>query len=120
MTMAESTLVIVTKAPYGLEDAFAGLRLGLAMAVNGMKTTVAMVEDGVYNAVPTQDPAAVGMPSNIEATTELYDFDVEVYAVEEDLVARGLPTTGLVEGVKVVPAAKVAELVAEHSVATTF
>ncbi|MCJ7607571.1 MAG: DsrE family protein [Thermoplasmata archaeon] len=118
--MAESLLVMVTKPPYGLEDAFAGLRLGLAMVVNGMKTTVVMVDDGVYNAVATQDPAAVGMPSNIEATTELYDFDVDVYVVREDLAARGLPETGLIDGVKVVPATAVAELVAGHSVTTTF
>ena len=66
--MANSTLVLITKAPYGLEDAFAGLRLALAMGVNGMKTSVVMVEDGVFNAVITQRPEAVKMPSNIEAT----------------------------------------------------
>jgi len=118
--MAESTLVLVTRPPYGLEEAFAGLRLGLAMAVNGMKTSVVLVEDGVYNALVSQKAEAVKMPSNMDATKELYDFDVPVYVVKEDLDARAIPESALFEGLKVVPASKVRELVEEHSVVTTF
>lgn len=118
--MAGSILVLITKAPYGLEEAFAGLRLALATGVNGMKTSVLMAEDGVYNAVATQTPEAVKMPSNIEATKELYDFDVLVYVVKEDLAARGIPESRLFEGLKPVPASKARELLAEHDVVTTF
>ena len=118
--MANSILVLITKAPYGLEEAFAGLRLGLAMGVNGMKTSVLMIEDGVFNAVSTQKPEAVKMPSNIEATKELYDFDVPVYVVKEDLAARGIPESKLFEGLKVVPAAQARDLLKEHDVVTTF
>ncbi len=118
--MAGSILVLVTKAPYGLEEAFAGLRLALAMGVNGMKTSVLMTEDGVFNAVGTQKPDAVKMPSNIEATKELYDFEVPVYVVKEDLTARGIPESKLFEGLKVVPASKLKDMLAEHDVVTTF
>jgi len=118
--MADSTLVVITKPPYGLEEAFAGLRLALAIGVNGMKTSVVMLEDGVYNAVGTQKPEAVKMPSNIDATKELYDFDIPVYVVREDLAARGIPETRLFEGLKVIPAATVRDLVADHDVVTTF
>jgi len=118
--MAGSMLVLITKPPYGLEDAFAGLRLGLAMAVNGMKTSVLMLEDGVFNAVAAQKPEAVRMPSNIEATKELYDFEVPVYVVKEDLAARGISESQLFEGLKVVPASDIRKLVAEHEVVTTF
>ncbi len=118
--MAESTLVIVARPPYGLEEAFAGLRLALAMSVNGMKTSVVMVEDGVYNAVAAQRAEAVKMPSNMEATKELYDFEVPVYVVKEDLDERGIPESALFEGLKVVPASSVKALVEEHAVVTTF
>jgi tRNA 2-thiouridine synthesizing protein C len=118
--MANSILVLITKAPYGLEDAFAGLRLALAMSVNGMKTSVLMMEDGVFNAVGTQKPEAVKMPSNVEATKELYDFEVPVYVVKEDLVARGIPESRLFEGLKVVPVADTKKLLSEHDVVTTF
>ena len=118
--MANSTLVLITKAPSGLEDAFAGLRLGLAMGVNGMKTSVLMMDDGVYNAIASQKAEAVKMPSNMEATKELYDFEVPVYVVKEDLDSRGIDESKLFEGLKVVPASKVKELLAEHDVVTTF
>ncbi len=118
--MANSTLVLITKAPYGVEDAFAGLRLALAMGVNGMKTTVVMVEDGVFNAVGTQKPEAVKMPSNIEATKELYDFEIPVFVIKEDLAARGISEANLFEGLKVVPASALKDLVADHDVITTF
>jgi len=118
--MAGSILVLITKPPYGLEEAFAGLRLALAMGVNGMKTSVLMVEDGVYNAVGSQKPEAVKMPSNVEATKELYDFEVPVYVVKEDLEARGIPESKLFEGLRPVPASKAKELLAEHDLVTTF
>ena len=118
--IAGSILVLITKPPYGLEEAFAGLRLALAMSVNGMKTSVLMMEDGVYNAVATQKPEAVRMPSNIEATKELYDFDVPVYVVKEDMAARGIPDLKLFEGLKPIPASDVKKLLAEHDLATTF
>lgn len=118
--MANSILVVVTKPPYGLEDAFAGLRLGLAMAVNGIKTSVLMTDDGVYNAVGSQRPEAVKMPSNIDATKDLYDFEVPVYVVKEDLAARGIPESRLFDGLRTLPASEIRKLVAEHDVITTF
>lgn len=118
--MANSILVVVTKPPYGVEDAFAGLRLGLAMAVNGIKTSVLMTDDGVFNAVGSQRPDAVKMPSNIDATKDLYDFDVPVYVVKEDLAARGIPESRLFEGLKPLPASDIRKLVADHDVITTF
>jgi len=118
--MANSTLVLITKAPYGLEEAFAGLRLALAMGVNGMKTSVVMVEDGVYNAVSTQKPETVKMPSNIEATKELYDFDIPVYVVREDLEERGMAVSKVFEGLKVIPAGYLKALLADYDVVTTF
>jgi len=118
--MASSVLVFITKPPYGLEEAFAGLRLALAMGVNGMKTSVLFVEEGVYNAVATQKADVLKMPSNIDATKELYDFDIPAYVVKEDLASRGIPESRVFEGLKIVPAVKVRELMAEHDVVTTF
>ncbi len=118
--MAESILVLITKPPYGLEEAFAGLRLALAMGVNGMKTTVLMLEDGVYNAVATQKPDAIAMPSNIDATKDLYAFEAPIYVVKEDLASRGIPESKLFEGLKTIEVSKIKALMAEHDIVTTF
>jgi len=118
--MANSALVLITKAPYGLEEAFAGLRLALAMSVNGMKTTVVMIEDGAYNAVKDQKPETVKMPSNIDATKDLYDFDVQALVVKEDLEARGIGEDRIFDGLKLIPATDLRKLVADHDIVLTF
>jgi len=118
--MANSVLVLISKPPYGLEEAFAGLRMALAMGVNGMKTSVVLLEEGVYNAVGSQKAEVLKMPSNIDATKELYDFDIPVYVVKEDLAERGIPEDRLFGGLKPVPASKIKELVVEHDLVTTF
>lgn len=118
--MASSILVLITRAPYGLEEAFAGLRLALAMGVNGMKTSVVLMEDGIYNAIASQKSDALKMPSNADATKELYDFDVPVYVVKENLASRGIPESRLFEGLKVIPSSQLKQLISEHDVVTTF
>jgi tRNA 2-thiouridine synthesizing protein D len=118
--LANSMLVLVTRGPYGLEDAFAGLRLALAMGVNGMGVTVAMLEDGVYNAVGSQRPEAVGMPSNKDATVELYDFDIPVFVVGEDLSERGLEEQSIFDGLKVIERSALNGMISNHDVVTTF
>lgn len=118
--MAKSILVLIFHAPYGLEEAFAGLRLALAMAVNGLKATVVFAEDGVYNAMASQKAEVLKMPSNIDATKELYDFDVQVNVVKEDLEDRSIPESNVFEGLNVIPREELKKLVAEHDVVTTF
>ena len=49
--MLGSICVLIRKAPYGTEDAFAGLRLGLATIANGLETEIVLLEDGVFNAL---------------------------------------------------------------------
>jgi len=118
--MASSILVLITRPPYGLEEAFAGLRLALSTGVNGMKTSVVLMEDGVYNAIASQKSEALKMPSNVEATKDLYDFDVQVHVVKEDLASRGIAESRLFEGLKVVPSSQLKQLIAEHNLVTTF
>lgn len=118
--MANSILVLITKPPYGLEEAFAGLRLALAFAVNGMKTTVVMIGDGAYNAVKEQKSDEIKMPSNIDATKDLFEFDVSVLVVREDLAERGIPEERLFDGLKIIGSSEIERILAEHDVITTF
>ena len=118
--MANSILVLITKPPYGLEEAFAGLRLALAFAVNGMKTTVVMMGDGVYNAMREQKSDTIRMPSNIDATKDLFDFDASALVVREDLTSRGIAESRLFDGLKLIDSSELMKIVNEHDVITTF
>ena len=119
--MAKSVLVLITKPPYGFEEAFAGSRLGLGMLSSGNvdKCNLLLVGDGTLNAVDQQKPEAVRMPNNMEALQDMTDFDAKVYCVRSDLEERvgQVPTLGFVEMVDWEAARKI---MAEHDMVTTF
>jgi tRNA 2-thiouridine synthesizing protein D len=119
--MAQSILILSTKAPYGTEDFFAGARLALAMLASGSiaRSTVLMVGDGTLNAVASQNPGAIGMPSNIEAINDLADFEGEVFVLEDDLKERA-GEVPIIAGVKKISWEKARELVSDHELVTTF
>ncbi|HUT27446.1 MAG TPA: DsrE family protein [Methanomassiliicoccales archaeon] len=119
--MAESILILVTKPPYGFEEAFAGLRAGLGMLVSGLVpvSDVLLVGEGTLNAVKAQRPEAVKMPSNAEAITDLLDFEAKIYVVGEDLL-KVVGDVPLIEGVEVIDWEKARQVIAEHDLVTTF
>jgi tRNA 2-thiouridine synthesizing protein D len=119
--MAQSVLVMITKAPYGYEEGFAGARLALSQLAGGMisKCNVLLIGDGTFNAIASQKPEAVKMPSNSDALNDLADFDAKVYCVKEDLLERvgDVPLLGSVTGITWQEARKI---IAEHDMITTF
>ena len=119
--MAESIVVLISKPPYGTEEAFAGLRLSLAMIVSGVvgRPSVVLIGDGTLNAVATQDSEAISMPSNVEAITDLEDFEGEIYCVESDLRER-VGDIEVVSNVRMVSWEKAREIIKEHDLVTTF
>lgn len=106
-------LILITKAPYGSEDAYAGFRAALMTAVNGMKTSVLFTDDGVYNLIDKQHPADA--PSNLKEIKILRGLDVEIYGLKNDLKKRNIKPP---EYVKIVD--NVSELVLKNEVILTF
>ncbi len=106
-------LVLITKAPYGSEDAYAGFRAALMTAVNGMKTSVLFMDDGVYNLVEKQCPK--DFPSNLKEIKILKGLDVEIYCMKNDLEKRNIKPP---EYVKIVE--EISELVLKNEVILTF
>lgn len=119
--MADSIAVLITKPPYGAEEGFAGSRLALACFVSGIvpKATLLLVGDGTLNAIATQRPEAIGMPSNLAALQDVIDLDGEVYCAEEDLRLR-VGDIPVMEGVKLVSWHDLREVLDQHTLVTTF
>jgi tRNA 2-thiouridine synthesizing protein C len=119
--MAESLLVLVTKGPYGLEEAFAGARLALGGKVSGLmeNSNILLIGDGTLNALEAQRPEAVGMPSNLAALQDFMDLEGEVYCVEPDYRQR-VGNMKPYEGVKMVSWAEAREIVKKHQLVNTF
>ena len=119
--MSDDLLTIITKQPYGSEDAFAGMRLALGNLVSGLvpDAAVLLMGDGTLNAVASQRPEAVGMPSNREALQDLLDMDASVYCVEEDLRARAGNAEAL-DGVTLIGWGDARDLLSRYHMVTTF
>jgi tRNA 2-thiouridine synthesizing protein C len=121
MELAQSIAVLITKPPYGTEDAFAGFRLALAMLASGSvdRTTVLMMGDGTLNVIASQKADAISMPSNIEALQDLLDFGADVCCVSEDLNIRA-GSIATLEGVKMISWDEFRSILREHQLVTTF
>ncbi|HNX48029.1 MAG TPA: DsrE family protein [Methanomassiliicoccales archaeon] len=119
--MAQSLLILVTKAPYGFEEAFAGLRAGLGMLASGQVpvSNALLVGEGTLNAVAAQKPEAVRMPSNAEAINDLLEFEAKVYVVKEDLLHL-VGDVPLLEGVELIDWERARQVIDEHDMVTTF
>lgn len=120
--MLNSILTIVEKAPYGREDAFAGLRFALSqIASGGMdKSDTILLEDGVYNAMKGQKSDEIGMPSNFDATEDLIDMEGKVFCVKEDLDKREISKENILEGVEIISREKIPGLIQNYDVVTTY
>lgn len=119
--MAKSILVLITKAPYGFEEAFAGSRLGLAMLSSGNvgKCNILLVGDGTLNALSTQRPEVLRMPSNMEALNDIVDFDAKVYCVRSDLEGR-VGEVPILPSVEMIDWDRARQIIDDHEMVTTF
>jgi sulfur relay (sulfurtransferase) DsrF/TusC family protein len=119
--MAESIVIIINRGPYGTEEAFAGMREALALMVSGLvdRAVTLLVGEGTLNAVMSQKPEAISMPSNLAALSDLLDMDGEVFMVQEDL-ERIAPGTEVLEGVQPVNWSQAREIISSCKLVTTF
>lgn len=119
--MADSIVLIVSRGPYGTEEAFAGMREALALMVSGLveRTVTLLVGEGTLNAVSSQRSEVIGMPSNLAALKDLVEMEGEVFLVQEDL-DRIAPGTSILEGVKVIDWAQAREIISSCQLVTSF
>jgi len=119
--MADKMIVLIRKPPYGTEEAFAGARLALGGLVSGViaKADVLLIEDGTLNAISSQVPTAIGMPSNGEALQDIMDMGGEVFCVMEDLNLR-IDDAKVLDGIKLIRRTDVRSIVDQYQVVNTF
>lgn len=119
--MADKIIVLIRKPPYGTEEAFAGARLALGGLVSGViaKADVLLIEDGTLNAIDSQVPTAIGMPSNGDALQDIIDMGGEVFCVTEDLDQR-IDDAKVLDGVKLIHRTEVRSIVDRYQIVNTF
>ncbi|MCB2100444.1 MAG: DsrE family protein [Rhodobacterales bacterium] len=116
------------KAPYGTIYALEILEMILISAAFEQNTTVAFMDDGVYQIKKGQNTKALGMKNfspmygvvEMEKEDAEEDEDVEmvwrIVVEQESMEARGLSPEDLVLDVEVLPAAEFGALMAQQDV----
>ena len=120
--MVNTILTIIKSAPYGREDAFAGLRFSLSQIAAGMLDAcdTILVEDGVYNTLKGQWARAIMMPSNLDAVQDLLDLDGRVFCVREHLKERNISPKDILEGIELVSIAQLPTLIETYDAFATY
>jgi len=93
-------ILILSKPPYGSEDVISMLFIALAAVSRGIKTTIILIDDGVYTALRDQRPEGLKYPS-VEDLIYLIITDAEIFVHEDSLKERGISGEDLIEGVNV-------------------
>lgn len=111
--MLDSCSVIIRK-PLGHEYATLGVRAAWAMLTNGsLEVKIILMGDGVYSLL-AKDGYVKDMFKRFMGE------DGEVYAVKEDLAERGLDEDALPEGIELIEASAVSEIVLDTDSVMTF
>lgn len=98
-----SIVILVTKPPYGSEHTYGALYTAIASIEIGLRTTLILLDDGVYVAMRDQAPEiALGYPSCEELLRRILS-DSQVLVDETSLLERGLTGEHVLQGVAVTP-----------------
>lgn len=102
--MISSCSILVRKS-FGQEPATLGIRAAWAMLTNGgIDIKIILMGDGIYS--------LLGKTGYIKAMYDRFlGEEGEVYAIKEDLEARGIDASTLPKGIEVVEKSAVADLI---------
>ncbi len=106
---------VVRQPPIGSRDSLEAIRFSMGMTLLGnvAETYVVLEGDGVFHALDELPEKVLDRDTSRINVVDSIDFDGQIYAVQEDLAARGLSEKDLIPGVKVISAQQVAELVSQ-------
>lgn len=87
----KSILIIISSSP-NTQNAARALKLASTLNEQGNKVSVFLLQDGVYYALSKQNPDLKTSAEKLMAT------GIDVYVLEEDLIARGFRKKDLASG----------------------
>ncbi len=114
-------LVVARQAPYGSSQAREGLDAALTAAAFGQPVSLLFMDDGVYQLLPDQSPAALEQKNLASMLAVLPMYEIEqLYVDSHSLEQRGLLDTPLCIPVQRLDSDQVAALVQRHTRILTF
>jgi len=104
-------LVFVSHGTYGhFDDAQGALILATSYQSRISQTTVLLRGDGVYMAIPGQEPNDIGLESLNALLESFVEMGGEVLVVKEDLEERGIGTDEIIDWLTPISESEMPEL----------
>ena len=102
------------KAPYGTVYALEVLEMVLISAAFDEDVHIAFIDDGLYQIVKGQDPAAIEMKNFSKTYRALEGYDIEkLFVCKESMEERGLSEDDFIVDVEVISKADMGKLMAD-------
>lgn len=105
--------ILLTREPYGLINAAEAVRHALGAVGDDIEVSLLLVDGGALLAADGQEEGDTGFSNLGSSLKDCVDMGVTVCAEKDSLARARLGGADIVEGVEVVGATKVAELVKE-------
>lgn len=108
-------LLSLHSGTYGRTDDVVGaFILADTLLTKGIEVTILLRGDGVYAAQANQRPRTIGLDSHIDHLEAAVEMGATVLAIAQDLKARNLTQTDLVEYAKTIDEKELGTLMAQH------
>jgi len=112
--------MVLRKAPYGDINAAEAVRHALGGVSEDIKVSLIMVDAGVLLARKGQDDAGTGFTNLEGVLKDCMDMGVEIYADKGSVREQHVDAGDMVDGVKIVNGAEIAEIVKEAKTTMIF
>lgn len=112
--------MILRKAPYGDINAAEAVRHAMGGAADELAVSLILVDGGVLLAKKGQDDAGTGFTNLEGVLKDCIDMGVEIYADKVSLREQHVDAGDMVDGVKIVNGAEIAEIVKEAKTTMIF
>lgn len=112
--------MVLRKAPYGDINAAEAVRHAMGGAADELAVSLVLVDGGVLLARKGQDDTGTGFTNLEGALRDCIDMGVEVYADKVSLREQHVDAGDMVDGVKIVNGAEIAEAVKEAKTTMIF
>ncbi len=112
--------MILRRSPYGDINAAEAVRHAMGGVADELSIDLILVDSGVLLAKKGQDDSGTGYTNLESALKDSIDMGVEVYADKLSVREQDMETADIVDGVKIVNGAEIAELIKEAKTTMIF
>lgn len=114
--------IIITHAPYGFEDAFAGLYVGVAALSKGMQVTILLLENGVYTALKEHGDTVklIHLPSIEAQIKNIIELGGRVLIDKHAAEIRSISQEEVIQGVEFITSEQLLNEIMDLDLTLTF